>query len=209
MKSTLCILVFLLLQIANCYAQAPASDTIWVGTDKNGEPINKNIGHRSKESAKWADGYIVYKSDTMKGLIMMYSKFEILFQKVINEDYSYYYKFNKANTDLQTIMMYNGKDKKPVCFTRIKKRDKKLMRVIHDGKLSIYDDRVGYIYDPKDIDKNLIVIAYNDTVEDLSSFFTENTKRDLIVFVNDIYGLKIDPKTITWKELLVKVDMLD
>jgi len=83
------------------------------------------------------------------------------------------------------------------------------MRVIHEGKLNIYDDRVQYIYKPSDIDKNLIMVSYDGVVDDLSSFFTENTKRDLIGYVNDIYGLHLNPKKLTWQELLVKVDMLD
>ena len=153
------------------------------------------------------DGYLVYKRDTLRGLVTL-SANSVLLERPIDADRSIYYVFHFNNTDLRTIMMYNT-DKKPLCVTRVSEKDKRMLRLVHEGKLNIYDDRIAYIYEPKDIDKNYIIISSADGVEDLSSFLTENTKRDLIIFVNDIYGLNIDPKSISWLDLLARVDMLD
>ncbi len=153
-------------------------------------------------------GYIVYRNDTIWGEVFI-NQHEVTLEKRMDNKHNFIVTHKLNDLKLKTVMMYNNSDKKQLCLTRVKKDDKKMMRVIHEGKLNIYDGRIDYIYKPEDIDKNLIVIAYDKVVDDLSSFLTENTKRDLIGYINDIYGLKINPREITWKGLLVKLDMLD
>ncbi len=153
------------------------------------------------------DGYLVYKKDTIRGIVTL-SKEAVSLEKKIDPKHNFLCTFKLKDLDLKTVVMYN-EDNKALCLTRVTKEDKKMMRLIHEGKLNIYDGRLDYIYKPGDIDKNLIKISYDNVVEDLSSFLTENTKRDLILFVNDIYGLKLNAKAMSWQELLVKVDMLD
>ncbi len=208
MKYPFLVLLLFLFAVPGAFGQAEKQDTIWVGAPAKGKTIHNNVGRRTKASAKWADGYIVYRNDTIHGLIMLY-KFELWFQVPINDDYSYFFTYSLKDPSLRTIMMYNNADKKPLCFTRLKDNDKRLMRVLHEGKLNIYDDRIGYIYKPQDIDKNLIVVEYEGVIDDLSSFFTESTKRDLIGYINDAYGIKLIPKDISWEQLLVKIDQLD
>ena len=156
---------------------------------------------------KRCEGFVVYRGDTLHGLIILTVN-EVMVEQPVGDELSNYHTFKLKNTDLETIMMYNF-DKKPLCITRVSRNDKRMLRLVHCGKLNIYDDRIAYIYEPKDIDKNYIIISSEGVVDDLSSFLTENTKRDLIGYVNDIYGLKIEPKTISWQDLLKKVDMLD
>ena len=172
-----------------------------------GTTLNSDWDKRLATVTKRTDGYVVYKNDTLRGLIVL-TDAEVQVEQPIDEQYSTFYLFHLKNTDLKTIMMYNT-DKKPLCLSRVTPKDKRMLRVVHSGKLNIYDDRIAFVYAPSDIDKNYIIISYDGVVDDLSSFLTENTKRDLIGYVNDVYGIKIDPKTINWQELLTKVDMLD
>ena len=65
------------------------------------------------------------------------------------------------------------------------------------------------IYKPNQVDKNLIVVAYNGHVKELGSFFTANTKRKVVGYVNNAYNLDINPKEISWQDLLMEVDKLD
>ncbi len=153
------------------------------------------------------DGYLVYKKDTIWGVVTL-SKEAVSLEKKLDQKHNFLCSYNLKDLNLKTVVMYNS-DNKALCLTRVTKNDKKMMRLIHEGKLNIYDGRTDYVYTPGDIDKNLIKISYDNVVEDLSSFLTENTKRDLILFVNDIYGTKLDAKTISWRDLLVKVDLLD
>lgn len=153
-----------------------------------------------------ANGYIVYKGDTLKGAIMM-SKTELYFEKYELGGTSKYYVIKLRNPELQTIMMYNY-DKKPLCITRVRPTDKRMHRVIHIGKLNIYDDWIKYIYDPTDIDPYLIIVAYNGEVDELGSFARSGTRHDLIAYINDIYNMHI-PYNTQWSELLHTIDELD
>ena len=168
---------------------------------------NGYVTERKSVSARQAEGYVVYKTDTLKGLIWV-SKTEVLLERMLDSKYSYVNDFKLKNTDLKTIMLYN-QDGKPLCLTRVKPTDKRMMRLVHEGKLNIYDDQIRYIYKPTDIDKAMIVISYNGEVEELGAFFSSHTKYDLIGYINDIYGLNLDHKSISWKDLLVKIDGLD
>ena len=158
-------------------------------------------------SVNRATGYVVYNSDTIRGIIS-FTKFDVFIEQPINKEFSYYYQFNTRNLHLKAVTTYNV-DNKPLCLVRVSAKGHKLYRLVHEGKLNIFDDRFSYIYDPGQIDKNLIVIAYKGHVKELGSFFTANTKRNLIDHVNDVYGLDLDPRNISWKELLLTLDGLE
>jgi hypothetical protein len=138
---------------------------------------------------------------------MLYRK-ELVMEQPIDADYSYFYKFKMKDTALKTVVMYN-EDKKPVCLTRAHDKSNRLLRLVHEGKLNIYDGRIGFVYRPKDIDKYLLVVSYDGITDDLSSFLTETTKSDLIMYINDIYGTHFVPKQISWRQLLLEIDRLD
>lgn len=158
-------------------------------------------------SVNRAPGYVVYNSDTIRGVIS-FTKFDVFIEQPINKEFSYYYQFNTRNLHLKAVTTYNV-DNKPLYLVRVSPRSHKLFRLVHEGKLSIYDDRFSYIYDPGQVDKNLIVITYKGHVKELGSFFTTSTKRNLIDHVNDVYGLDLEPWNISWKELLLTLDGLE
>ena len=168
---------------------------------------DRNLGKHVATSEYMADGYVVYRTDTMYGLLMLGRTFATIEQPV-DSVYSHFHTYKLKDTGLKTIMMYNY-DKKPMCLTRVRETDRHMMRLLHEGKLNVYDDRADYIYSPQDIDKFLIVVACDGEVDKLGAFLSANTKRDLIGYINDIYGMKIDPTKITWPQLLKKMDQLD
>ncbi len=151
-------------------------------------------------------GYIVYKGDTLKGAIMM-SKTELYFEKYEFGNKSKYYVIKLRNPELKTIVMYNY-DNKVLCITRIRPTDKKMHRVLHEGKLNIYDDWIRYIYEPGDIDPFMLIVEYNGEIEQLGSFAKAGTKRDLVGYINDIYGLNL-PYNINWSKLMHIMDEQD
>lgn len=167
----------------------------------------KHIAKHEQAPFPPADGVVVYEDDTLTGNLWIYQKV-VQLESPINDTFSYYYNFKFKDLKLKSVIAYN-KDKKALTLARVAPTDKYMMRVVHEGKLNIYDDRINYIYAPKDVDRGVITISYDGIVEHLGSFLAANTKRDLIIFVNDIYQLHIDPTTLTWPELLVKIDQLD
>jgi hypothetical protein len=156
---------------------------------------------------KRTDGYLVYNNDTIRGFVMLYRR-HVLIEQPLDAEYSYFHDFKLTDRALKSIVMYNA-EKKPVRLTRLNENERRMLRVVHEGRLNIYDGRVGFVYRPRDIDKNLLVISYDGIIDDLSSFLTETTKSDLILYINDIYGMKLNPRKISWRELLLVVDQLD
>jgi len=154
-----------------------------------------------------ADGYLIYNDDTLKGIITL-DKYSVWLERPVNDDYSFYYYFRPSDLKLKAVIAYNV-DNKPLYLTRVTCKDHKLLRLVHEGKVNIYDDRFGYIYAPNQIDKNLVVISCDGKVKEMGSFFAINTKRSLIGYINHAYNLNIDPKTISWKDLLLTVDGLE
>ncbi len=168
--------------------------------------VNSSGDKKIVTTSRKANGYIVYKGDTIKGLIMM-GLDGVYLDHIQNNGSGKFYDVKFKDRGLKTIMMYNA-DNKPLCLTRVKESDKKLMRLLHEGKLTVYDDRIGYVYTPDDIDPFLVVVSYNGEVETLGSFSKGETRKDLIAYINDVYGLKIDYKT-KWSELMLTMDGLD
>ena len=167
----------------------------------------KHIGKHTTPPAEPIDGYVVYNRDTIKGSLLMYNR-EVQIEVPINETYSYFYSFKMRDTCLKSIQMFN-KDNKPLIMARVAPGDKRMMRLVHEGKLTIFDGRRKFIYKPRDVDRGIMVVCYDNVVDDLGTFLAANTKRDLIMYINDIYGLNINPKTISWQQLLRKIDELD
>ncbi len=207
MKNVYLIITALILFTSTVKGQSIHPDTIWVGKSVTGKQLNSNVGERPSTYIDWYDGYMVYNGDTMKGYFQT-SKFDILFQKPINDHYAYYFVYQKNDPILNALAFYNYKDKKPLYLKKLE-NPRKLFRVIHQGKLNIYDDRPFFIYKTHDIDKNNIVVEYNGEIDHITSFLPVFTKSDLIGYINEIYGLHLVPKELSWQELLIKIDELD
>lgn len=166
------------------------------------------IGHRHMTTVYTKhDGYIVFKGDTLHGIVQL-SKTTLYFEQYQPHDQVKPYEIKLKNPDLQTIMVYNY-DNKALCITKVQHDDKKMRRVIHKGKLNIYDDWMKYIYNPSDIDPYLLVVEYDGVVDELGTFTKGTMMRDLVAYVNDIYGLKLDARTMTWSKLMRQIDELD
>lgn len=199
----LLIILLTLLGNVTLHAQDRATDMYW-----NRPHTDYRNGHRQMTTIyKQLDGYVVYKGDTLHGMMQL-TKTTVYFEQYQRHDEVKPYVIKIKDTALHTIMVYNY-DMKPLCITRVKPDDKKMHRVIHTGKLNIYDDWMKYIYKPSDIDPYLLVVEYNGEVDELGSFTKGTTMRDLVAYVNDIYSLKLDARNMTWAQLMRKIDELD
>ena len=130
--------------------------------------VNSSGDKKIITTSRKANGYIVYRKDTIKGLIML-SLNGVYLDHTQNNGTGKFYDLKFKDRNLKTVMMYNA-DNKPLCLTRVQESDKKLMRLLHEGKLTVYDDWVGYVYTTEDVDPFLLVVSHNGEVETLSSF---------------------------------------
>jgi hypothetical protein len=152
------------------------------------------------------EGYVVYARDTISGAISLRTNTVFLATK--DSSGSYDYKFRIGNKELEYVTAFNSEDKQ-VKLVRLDQNKRKLWRVVHEGKLNLYDDAHGFIYRPEDIDKMSLVAEFNGTTKTMRSFYGVKSKDQLTEYVNEAYGLHLDPKNFTWNQLLIYLDKLD
>jgi hypothetical protein len=96
------------------------------------------------------EGYVVYAHDTISGLVTIGSG--AVFLETADSAQSYDYKFRMRKKELEYVTAYNSDDKQ-VKLLRLPSNKNQMWRVVHEGKLNVYDDGKGLIYRPEDIDK--------------------------------------------------------
>lgn len=153
------------------------------------------------------EGYVVYKTDTVRGYITIDNK-DVYVQQPVAAGKYVYYSYRTNNSSLKCVVLYNTEDKS-MELVRLNNNDKRLWRVVHRGKVTVYDDKIGFIYEAKDIDKDNVVIIYNDEVEKMRTVFGFDVKQTLIDDINRAYGYQLDPKNYTWQQTLEFIDALD
>ena len=152
------------------------------------------------------DGFVVFYNDTLSGAVTVARRAVSMETTDSGKDYDYH--FREKDPGLQCVTVYN-EDNKQLNLVRLKGDTKKLWRVIHTGKLNIYDGRRGFIYKPEDVDLKTLTISYNAEITSINSSSAQETKQWLTGYVNQVYNLNLDPNKFTWKELLIYVDKLD
>jgi len=169
----------------------------------NTENTNENTNNAE---GQYMDGYVVYAMDTIAGDVKLTSNAVFIESK--DSVRSYDYKFHLKQKELAFVSLYNS-DGTQVCLTRIKTDPKKLWRIVHEGKLNLYDQNFGFIYKPEDIDYRSVMVLYNGEPQFIGSSSKAQTKQRLTEYINKIYGADLNPNDFTWKQLLIYLDKLD
>lgn len=169
-------------------------------------PQYANGANNDQLSKQPMDGFVVFYNDTLSGAVTVAERAVSVETKDSGRNYDYH--FHEKNKGLQYVTVYNDDDKQ-LCLTRLNGDTKRLWRIVHVGKLNIYDRRRGFIYQPEDIDINTLKVSYNGVISSLKSSSQKAAKEWLTQFVNQAYNLQLDPKKFSWKELLIYVDKLD
>jgi hypothetical protein len=170
-------------------------------------PSNYENGNNELYNDGPMEGFVVYEHDTITGDITMTKNAVSL--ETSDSGKNYDYKFRLKQKGLQYVTVYNNSDSNSQLNLVRLKDDKRLLRIVHEGKLNIYDTRHGFIHTPEDIDVNTIMIVYNGQQESIHSSSVEKTKEWLTEYVNKAYNLQLQPRNFTWKELLIYIDKLD
>ena len=182
------------------YAGAPYNS----GYNNSNDAYNNN----SEVDGYEMQGFVVYERDTIQGIVTM-EKNKVEVQNVDSgKHYDYSFKTKKAGLTYITLYESDSSNNQ-LNLVRLPGDKKNLWRVIHEGKLNIYDKRRGFIYSPDDVDMKTIKVVYNGQSEALYAHSVSDAKRKLTEYVNTAYNSHLDPKNFTWKELLVYIDKLD
>ncbi|HXS38080.1 MAG TPA: hypothetical protein VN721_15360 [Flavipsychrobacter sp.] len=149
----------------------------------------------------FSPGYIVYGNDTLSGKVALVET--SIYLKDNNVDSVY--KFRISDYNLHTVKVFN--DSEELTLVRLRKNDKDLVRVVHQGKVTIYDDYFDFLSKPADVDINGIELTYAGHLD--TFFWTLNVKKKFVSYLNQAYGLSLDYKKYKWKDIWAYVDKLD
>lgn len=165
--------------------------------------------HRSNDSDAFRDlrkkicvGYLVYKGDTLDGVITCADN-TVSLKTDVSQDSTYM--FDMSDTGLTTVSI--SENKQTLIMVRL--GNKKLYRVFHYGKLTVYDSWYSFNYGSVKFFNKESKVAYDGRTEKLNTFWTTSVKRKLISYVNKVYGSDIKPSAYNRKELLAYVTKLD
>ncbi len=200
----------LILSATSLFAQSGSHYTKSLNRDPSGRDFvwtNGRMTENSNVDTAWREGYLVYEGDTVKGYIS-FDVNEVVYHRQIDERYFYEARVKTKDTKLSAVVTFR-KDGKAMYLTRLKPKDKKMVRLLHDGKLKVYDDKLGFIYKPSDVSNSYLLVSYNGITEELGSLFSMSTKYDLIGYVNEVYHTKLVANNTSWDELWKILDDLD
>lgn len=140
------------------------------------------------------NGYIVYGNDTLGGILTCTDN--IISLKMNMQDSTYM--FNAADSNLKYIYLNdNGQQ-----LSMLRMPDKRLYRVMHSGKLNIYDTYYSFDYLSKDFYNERSIVVFNGRTEKLNETFTINVKKKLIGYINEVYNTNLNDENMTRDQLL-------
>jgi len=150
------------------------------------------------------DGFVAYGKDTVSGIVTITNS-SIYLEHTTDGKHENVYTFSYGDSKLKTVAVFDGY--KELYLSRATP-DGKLLRVLHAGKLTIYDDHYSFI-SPTNIDKTKITIVYNGKVKSPVSYLASDSKKLLVEAANSVYGLNIKAQNYTWNKLFTYICSLD
>jgi len=171
----------------------------------DGVVANYETTHSSNEVLDYSfDGFAVYGKDTIPGIVTI-TKNSIYLEQASGEKHEKVYTFSYDNRNLKTVAVFDGY--KELYLSR-PTTDGKLLRVLHAGKLTIYDDHYSFMA-PGNIDKTKITVAFNGQVKTPAYYLVSDSKKLLIEAANNAYGLHLQGQSYTWDKLFDYICGLD
>jgi len=146
-------------------------------------------------------GYVVYMNDTVKGNVSVKDEKVKVDIGLITKQYK------MSDKGLQSIYLNNNDQ--VLFMTHLDNKGKKFYRLLHMGKLSLYDDRYDFSYKLRGIDVGDMMLAYSGKVEPLDPFPALRSKKRLVASINKVYGMNLDYKEMKWEDVVACIHNLD
>jgi hypothetical protein len=146
------------------------------------------------------DGYLIYGDDTESGIITLGNKAAYL-EQPINAKKEYSATAWYADKNLKDIVLFSGNNE--LHIKRLSD-DELLWRILHTGKLNIYDDRCAFpSYD--NVHESHLKVVYGQQGRAIEI----RNRKELTDAINTAYGTHLRAKDYSWKQLLAYIDTLD
>ena len=146
-------------------------------------------------------GFVVYGSDTLQGMVICSGN--AIGVRVQGADSTISYPVTDTHLRFASI---TGKGR-PLELVRL--QDNKLYRVLHKGKLNVYDTYFSFDYNSKEFFNAASWVSYPGYGHSLNTFWTTSVKKKLVLRMNEAYGLTLSIKDYKKKELLAYLSTLN
>jgi hypothetical protein len=147
------------------------------------------------------DGYVVYVKDTLTGIVTM-NPGSVYIETATGQNHAKTSKARFNYRNLTAITLYKGN--KTLYLTRLNDNDARLWRVVHSGRLNIYDDNNSFLSAGNINRQSMRVQLPGElTYVDISS------KKHLVWCINRTYGMYLKAGNQSWKSLIELIDRLD
>ncbi len=150
------------------------------------------------------DGYVVYGKDTFAGVITP-AKNIIVLEEQLDELHELAGVYSYDDKKLKTVAIFDGN--RELYLTRAVPGGK-LLRTIHSGKLSLYDDHYNFL-SLSNVSKTKLTLVYNGAAISSKIFLAGANKQLITDYMNKAYGLKLSANEFNWDKLLLYIDKLN
>jgi hypothetical protein len=147
-------------------------------------------------------GFLVFDNDTFEGKISYDAKDFVMPCQKDSFDY-----FDVDDTHLKYVFLDAGDSIHKITLERL--GNNKIYRLLHNGKLQIFDTYYTFDYHSKEIFKKDMAMMYKGKMETIDPMPIEDCKRKLVSFINKIYGLHIKPEDYDENGLLLFIQKLN
>ncbi len=147
-------------------------------------------------------GYLVYDKDTFEGKISYDAMDFVMPCKKDSTDY-----FDIEDPSLKYVFLDAGDSIHKIVLERLD--NNKMYRLLHNGKLMIFDTYYNFDYHSKEIFKKDMAIIYDGKMEKINDKAIEDCKSRLIFCINKVYGLNIKPGDYDENGLLLFIQKLN
>lgn len=148
------------------------------------------------------DGYIVYGKDSLSGIVT-FNKDEVYLDNTVN-NMRRFHSYLLSTKNLKAVTVFSGS--RELALVRLSGKDKKLSRVLHTGKLSIYDDKLLFPA-ANNVNGRALRVEYSGQIITLRG--SREVKNQLVDYINRAYNTKLDAKNFSWEGLMYYIDRLD
>jgi len=142
-------------------------------------------------------GYVVYRKDTVQGSL----SFKGGHVWIENGMYNIGNKYKLRDSHLHAIVLTNSAGE-TMHLKKFEKNTARYYRLVHKGKLTLYDRHFVFSLRPEDIDLENMRVSYNGEVWELNEFWAIGAKKKLVDVVNEVYGTNLEAKDYSKKQLI-------
>jgi hypothetical protein len=143
------------------------------------------------------EGYIVYRKDTVRGML----RFKMGHVWVTNGMFNAAGSYKLNDRHLHNITLSN-REGTIIHIVKFKNFNDKYYRLVHEGKMNMYDRHFVFNMAPDQVDIENMAVTVDGNIKELNEKWGFGAKKKLADMINEVYGTNISPKNYSPAELV-------